>query len=68
MPDQVVRYQSNILRELVEDAEEEANLSPIEAKTLRQHIDEASSEQEIAEVWAELDDDFQILDEDQWAR
>jgi hypothetical protein len=68
MPEQVVRYQSDLLRELIEDAEREANLSSAKAETLRQHIDEATSEQELATIWAKLDDDFQILDEDQWPR
>jgi hypothetical protein len=68
MPDEVVEYQSDLLRELIEDAEREANLSSTEAETLRQHVEDATSEQEIAKVWAALDDDFQILDEDQWAR
>jgi len=68
MPNSVMQYQSRLLRELVEDAEQEANLSEADAETLRQHIDEATSEPEIAKIWAELDDDFQILDEDQWAR
>ena len=68
MPDQVVRYQSDLLRELIDNAELQAGLSPAEADTLRQHIEEADSEQGIAEVWAELDDDFRILDEDRWPR
>lgn len=68
MPDLVVRYQSDLLRELVNDAEQEADLPPAEAETLRQHIKEATSEQEIARVWAELGTDFQIYDEEQWAQ
>jgi hypothetical protein len=68
MPDEVVQYQSDLLRELVEDAEREANLSATEAESLRQHIKEATSERDIAKIWAKLDEDFQILDEDQWAR
>ena len=68
MPGQVVRYQSDLLLELIEDAEREGNLSSPEAETLRQHIDEATSEQEIATIWAKLDEDFQILEEDQWTR
>jgi len=68
MPGQVVPYQSDLLRELIKDAEREGNLSSAEAETLRQHIDEATSEQEIATIWAKLDEDFQILEEDQWTR
>lgn len=68
MPNQVVRYQSDLLRELIDNAELHTELSPAEADTLRQHIREADSEQDIAHVWAELDDDFQLLDEDHWAR
>ena len=68
MPDQVVRYQSDLLRELIDNAELRTELSPAEADTLRQHIEQADSEQEIAGVWVELDADFQLLDEDQWAR
>jgi hypothetical protein len=68
MPDQVVRYQSDLLREVVEDAERDADLSSAEAETLCQQISEATSEREIATVWARLDADFQILDEDDSAR
>lgn len=68
MPGQVVRYQSDLLRELIEDAEQEGNLSAADAETLRQYIDEATSEQEIATIWATLEEDFQILEENQWTR
>ena len=68
MPNQVVRYQSDLLRELIDNAELQTELSPAEADTLRQHLKEADSEQGIANVWAELDNDFQLLDEDQWVR
>lgn len=58
MPDSVVRYPSELLRELVEDAEREADLPAAEAETLRQWIEAATTEQEIAKIWAELDDEF----------
>jgi len=64
----VVRYQSDLLRELIEDAEREAYLSSVEAETLCQHIDEATSKPEIAMIWAIFNEDFQILEEDQWTR
>lgn len=67
MPDQKVRYQSDLIRELIDNAELRTELSPVEADTLRRHVEQADSEQDIAKVWAELDDDFQLLDEDQWA-
>ncbi|MBX0295678.1 hypothetical protein [Haloarcula nitratireducens] len=68
MPGQVVGYQSDLLQGLIADAEREANLSSGEAETLRLHIDEATPEQEIATIWARLDEDFQILEEGPWSR
>ncbi|NHN57477.1 MULTISPECIES: hypothetical protein [Halorussus] len=68
MPDQAVRYQTDLLRELVDSAEIRTELSPAEADALRHRIQQADSEQDIADVWAELDDDFRLLDEDRWAR
>lgn len=67
VPQQAVQYQSDLLMELVEEAETNANLSSAEAETLRHRIEAATSEQDIATVWAELDGKFRILDEDQWA-
>lgn len=65
MPEQAVQYQSVLLRELVEDAKTEATLSVAEAETLRHRIEAATTEQDIATVRAELDEELQILDEDQ---
>lgn len=64
MPEQVMRYRSNLLRELVEEAETESKLSSAEAETLRQRIKAVTTEQDIATVWAKLDGEYQILDED----
>lgn len=67
MPKQAVQYQSDLLTELVEEAEMNATLSSAEAEILRHRIEAATTEQDIATVWAELDGRYQILDEDQWA-
>ena len=64
MPEHVMRYQSNLLRELVEEAETESKLSSAEAETLHQRIKAVTTEQDIAAVWAEFDEQFWILDED----
>lgn len=68
MPKQAVQYQSDPLTELVEDARSEANLSVAEAETLRHCIEAATTEQDIATVCTELDEESQIPDEDQLAR
>ena len=67
MPDQVVRYQSDLLRDVVRDAQTYTELSVEDGLTLRQRIDAADSEQELAELWEELDE-YGVLDEGQWGR
>ena len=67
MTDQVVRYQSDLLRDVVRDAQTHTDLSAAEGLTLRRRIDAADSEQELAELWEELDE-YGVLDEGQWGR
>ena len=66
MSTQVVSYQSNLLQDLIRSAETHSTLSSAEAEDLRHRITEATSEQEIAELWAELDQHYGLLDEDRW--
>lgn len=63
---QVVSYQSDLLRDLIQSAETHSTLSSAEAEDLCQRITEATSEQEIAELWAEVDQHYELLDEEQW--
>lgn len=67
MTTQTVRYQSDLLMDLIGSAETQANLWSAEAKKLRQRIADANSEQDIAELWADVDQTYQLLDEEQWA-
>lgn len=67
MSTQVVSYQSDLLQDLIQSAEAHDTLSSAEADDLRQRITEATSEQEIAELWVELDQHYGHLDEEQWA-
>lgn len=67
MSTQVVQYQSDLLMELIRSAEAQANLSEAEAETLRQQIAEANSESAIAELWEDIDENYRLLDEKQWA-
>ena len=66
MSTQVVSYQSDLLKDLIRSAEAHSTLSAAEADDLRQRITEATSEQEIAELWAEVDHHYELLDEEQW--
>lgn len=67
MTTQTVRYQSDLLMDLIGSAETQANLSSAEAEKLRQRIADANSEQDIAELWVDVDQTYQLLDEEQWA-
>lgn len=64
---QAMTYQSDLLRDLVQAAQADSTLSPAEAEHLRERISEATSEQEIAELWTDLHQDFELLDEEKWA-
>lgn len=67
MSTQAVRYQAVLLTELIRRAEMETNLSSAEAEKLRQQIADANSEQDIAELWAEVDQHYRLLNEEMWA-
>ena len=66
MSTQVVSYQSDLLQDLIRSAETHSTLSSAEAEDLRRRISEATSEQDIAELWAELDQRHELLDEARW--
>jgi hypothetical protein len=64
---QVVSYQTELFTELITDGEAEGVLAAAEAKELRTCINEANSEEAIADVWAELEHSYRLLDEDAWS-
>lgn len=66
MSTQTVRYQSELLTELIRSAEAQANLSSAEAEKLCQRIADANSEHDIGELWADVDQTYRLLDEDKW--
>lgn len=67
MSTQAVRYQAVLLIELIRRAERETNLRSAEAEKLRQRVADANSEQDIAELWAEVDQHYRLLNEEMWA-
>lgn len=64
---QVVRYQLGLLTDLIQSAETQVNLSSAEAEQLRQRVADAISEQDIAELWTDVEQHYRLLDGEQWA-
>jgi len=67
MHSQAVSYQTELLTELITESEEGGMLSATEAEELRRRIGAADSEEEIDDLWAELDHSYGLLDESKWA-
>ena len=67
MHSQAVSYQTELLTELITEGEAGGMLSTTEAAELRRRVDETDSEEEIDDLWAELDHSYGLLDEETWA-
>lgn len=60
-------YQSELLAELVRSAETRATPSEAEADRLRQRIANATSQKDIAALWRDVEQTYELLDEQQWS-
>jgi hypothetical protein len=67
MHSEAVSYQTELLTELITESEAEGVLSTTKAEGLRKRINETDSGEEIADLWAELDHSYGLLDEDTWS-
>ena len=67
MRSQAVSYQTELLTNLIEDGEAEGVVSTTEAEQLRTRIKEANSGDEIADLWAELEHTYGVLNEENWS-
>ncbi|WP_458210919.1 hypothetical protein [Haladaptatus sp. NG-SE-30] len=67
MHSQAVSYQTELLMELITEGEAESVLAAAEAEELRTRIDEADSDEEIADLWAELEHSYGLLNEENWS-
>lgn len=66
MASEALQYQSKLLTELIQNAETQATLSEPETDQLCQRVAEANSPKEIAVIWRDLDQTYELLDEEQW--
>ncbi|WP_231186387.1 hypothetical protein [Haladaptatus sp. DYF46] len=67
MNSEAVSYQTELLTELIEAGEAEGVISTTKVEQLRTRIIEANSGSEIADLWAELEHTYGVLNEENWS-